>query len=288
MHTNSVIACVLVVTATLAHVMHERLDRLGVSHPKELHDVLPSKEALGLMSLTYDSLVADYYWLRTINEFGDIRKHRAKYPNLIALTQRVLYLDPYFKTGYMFAGTALTVNTLDPHYSVELLEKGMRFRPDAWEVPFYLGFNYYYFLGDFERAASAMAQAALVPGAPEVARGLATRLAAEAGRPEVGIHMIDSILETIDDETTRKEYIQRRNILLTELRLSWLRQAVEHYRAQQHVCPTSLNDLVESGLMREIPEEPLGGRWQIRNCQVITTSKYERLRLHGRFGVWHP
>ena len=222
MRSTAAIACAFVLAAAAAHAAHLHLDGVDPGGSDDLHQTLPSEEALELISMTYNPVVADYYWLKTVNEFGDLEKHVARYPNLVPLTRRVLALDPYFKTGYFFAGTALTVNDLDPRVSVELLEKGLEYRPDVWEVPFYLGFNLYYFVGDFEKAAEAMATAARIPGAPAVAGQLATRLAAQAGRPEVGIQMIDSILATVDDETTRESYLQRRKILTVELHLLWL------------------------------------------------------------------
>ncbi|OGQ89721.1 MAG: hypothetical protein A2289_08830 [Deltaproteobacteria bacterium RIFOXYA12_FULL_58_15] len=260
---------------------HRRLDALKPQGPTDLRETLPSEQALSLLSLNYGEVVADYYWLRTINEFGDSRKHHARYPNLIALTQRVLGLDPKFLTGYSFAGTALTVQDLDPTVSVQLLERGIRERPDSWQIPYLLGFNAYYFLGDYDRAAQAMALAATLDGAPPITGQLATRLAAQAGRPEIGIQMIDSILETIADENLREEYQRRRNILSIELHLSWLQEAIDRYRQTKGECPTTLGELIDIGLMHDIPFEPLGGSYTVDNCRAQTTSTYEKLRVFG-------
>jgi tetratricopeptide (TPR) repeat protein len=285
MKTHPAIAGTFVVCAGLAHVSHLRWNDVDSTRAEDLRQTLPSEEALRLMSLTYSSIVADYYWLKTVNEFGDLRKHRAGYPNLIPLTERVLALDPWFKTAYLFAGTALTVNDLDPRHSVALLERGRGQRPDLWEIPFFLGFNYYYFLGDFERAAETMAAAARLPGAPALAGHLATRLASEARRPEVAIQMIDSILETVSDETTRDTYLERRRVLLVALHLQWLDHAIEAHRAHTGACPASMADLVEGGIMQAIPDEPLGGEYRLDGCHATTTSDYEELRLFVRDGI---
>ena len=80
---------------------HHRLDtteRRDTSFDKE---VMPSTEAARLISLGYDNLVADYYWLRAISHFGDRRMHAYDYPNLLGLMELVLALDPKFISGYL-------------------------------------------------------------------------------------------------------------------------------------------------------------------------------------------
>lgn len=285
MRPTVAIGCLFAVTAMLAHLAHQYLDILDSGRSTDPHETLPSAEALQLMALTYDEVVADYYWLRTVSEFGDVQKHVVRYPNVVPMTERVLTLDPRFKTAYTFAGTALTVEGFDTHEAIAILRRGVEHRPDVWQIPFYLGFNLYYFLGDFEGAAEAMARAAMVPGAPEIAGHLATRLAAQAQRPEVGIQMIDSILDSIDDERTRNLYLERRRILMVELHLLWLNEAITHFRGQRGKCPASIDDLVTAGVMRAIPDEPLGGEYRIKDCRAVTTSKYEELRVRGKTGV---
>ena len=95
----------------------------------------------------------------------------------------MLALDPYFKTAYIFAGTALTVQRMDPAKANALLEQGMTYRPDVWQIPFYLGFNRYYFQQDYAGAAEALAVASKYSEAPAITAQLATRVAAHPGRP---------------------------------------------------------------------------------------------------------
>jgi tetratricopeptide (TPR) repeat protein len=273
---------ILLVAGAITHGAERYLDTLGISTTSRLRETLPSEEALQLLSLTYKPLVADYYWLRSLNEFGNTRLQHAGLPNLEALVRRVIALDPYFETAYFFAGTALTVRGLDPHAAIELLERGLVYRPDSWRVAFLLGFNAYYFAGDYEKAAHAMARAAALPKAPPVAGPLATRLAAEAGKPEIGIRMIDSLLEGITDDKLRVTYIERRKLLVVELHLRWLQEAVDHYLTTKGQCPASLDALLASGQLREIPKEPLGGTYSLgADCRVQSSSNRERLRLHG-------
>lgn len=276
------VLALLVTLATTAHLSHRALEHHPTPGTIDPRETLPSIEALHLLSLNYGSLVADYYWLKAISHFGTSEMHDAGYPNLVGLMQRVLALDPYFATAYAFAGTALTVKGIDPNASVELLEQGLRYRPDDWRIAFYLGFNAFYFLGDNALATAAMARAARSPHAPPMIAMLATRLAAEAGRPEVGLALTEALLQTIDDPKLRTVYEERRELLRLEAELGILRDATRRYREAYGRTPHSLEDLVRPGLLRALPpQDPVGGRYYVDvRGEVRTTSEDKRLRIY--------
>ena len=282
-------AAIFLAAALGVLVLHRGMDRLDIPRPATLKETLPSEEAVKLLSLGYKSLAADYYWLRALNEFGDSAHTRAKYPNLEALMRRVLALDPYFVAAYRFAGTALTVQELDPKVAIELLSRGMEFRPDAWQVPFLLGFNLFYFAHDYAAAATALAKAAMLPGAPEISGPLATRLAAEAGRPEIGLALVDLMLETTTDDKLRAMYEERRDLLELEVEMEELDKIVKQYNEIEGHAPKRLDDLRRAGLINAIPQDPLGGSFYVDDHgNAATTSESKRLRVSSQvFGV-HP
>ena len=68
--------------------------------------------------------------------------------------------------------------------------------------------------------------------------------------------------------------------LLIDLQLGWLREATERYAERFGRKPARIEELVESGMMRELPEEPLGGRYYLdADGEPRTTKEAERLRL---------
>jgi hypothetical protein len=275
------LALFIPVAAWLTHTAHLALDRdVTPGADAAASETFPSVPALRLMSLGQESLVADYYWLRALNHFGDSRMHPLGYPKLPALVERVLALDPWFRTGYIFAGTALTVKPFDPKIAVRLLEQGERYRPDDWRIPFLLGFTAYYSLSDYATAARAMSAASRFPEAPSHLGPLATRLAAEAGEPEIGLTLIDQVIEEVRDDKLREKYLQAKQLLLVELHLKWLRQATERYRAAEGRAPEQIEDLVKTGLMSAIPDAPAGGRYVLdANGAPVTAETIELLRL---------
>jgi tetratricopeptide (TPR) repeat protein len=270
----------LVLFGLTSHLARAELDRVPLPRAPSLEAALPSLRALDIVALGYRSLTADYYFLKALDEFGNTGMHEARFPNLIAFVRRALHLDPYYATAYFFAGTALTVKELDSSASIELLQQGLRYRPDDWRIAFLLGFNAYYFANDYALGARALAQAARHPEAPSLAGPLATRLAAQSDSPEIGIDLIDSISPGLSDEALREEYAERRRLLVLERDLRSLNRACVEYVTRNGRSPRSLEDLVAAGLVAAIPPEPLGGRYFLGAGRVETTNEARRLRLH--------
>ena len=285
----------LLATAALAHVLHARLDLIVPTPPDELAETLPTVESLKLVSLGYDNVVADYYWLRALEHFGTPAYNAMAYPLLEPMLRRVLTLDPYFKTAYTFAGTALTLRRMDPAKANALLEQGMQYRPDVWQIPFYLGFNRYYFQQDYAGAAEALSAASKYPEAPPITAQLATRIAGHAGRPEIGIQLIDQILERTNDEQLRASYLERRKALQLDVELAFLNRLVDRYRDERHAEPKSIEDFVDAGYLQQPPHDPYDKPYRLdSDGRVHSESEGARLRLKlqaaGSNFVdgWHP
>lgn len=277
------------------HALHRALDGVKLPEPDELSETLPTIATLKAISLGYDSVVADYYWMRALEFFGTGKYNAVGYPLLEPLLKRSLALDPYFKSAYTFAGTALTLPKMDPAKSNALLEQGLKYRPDVWQIPFYLGFNRYYFQQDYAGAAEALGIAAKFADAPPLTTQLATRLAAQAGKPEYGIQLIDQILEGVNDEQTRASYLERRKALQLDVELNFLNRQVQRYRDDFKREPTSINDFVTAHYLSEPPHDPYDKPYRIESDGFVhSDSEHSRLRLKPRAAGsifsdgWHP
>ncbi len=277
------------------HFLHERLDGVRLPEPDDLAETLPTLGTLKLISLGYDNVVADYYWMRSLEFFGTGKYNAVGYPLLEPLLRRSLTLDPLFKSAYLFAGTALTLPKMDPAKSNALLEQGLKYRPDVWQIPFYLGFNRYYFQQDYAGAAESLSIASKFPDAPPVIAQLATRIAAQAGRPEVGIQLIDEILERTKDEQVRASYLERRKALQLDVELQFLNRLVRRYRDEHAAEPKSIADFVRTGYLREPPNDPYGKPYRLESDGLVhSDSESARLRLKAQAAGsifadgWHP
>ncbi|MBN1962874.1 MAG: hypothetical protein JW841_18230 [Deltaproteobacteria bacterium] len=272
---------VFIIGVIITGFIHSNLHEQKLPMPTSPHEALPSMRALNILSMGYRSVVADYYWLRALSHFGDKGMHKWSYPNLEPFIYRITELDPYFDSAYFFAGTALTVKGMDIKVAVTFLERGQKYCPNDWRLPFLLGFNRYYFLGDYIGGAKALAAAAKFAAAPPITGPLAARLAAEGGAPEVGIALVDSLLEGITDEKLRQEYLERRQLLIFELQLRELNRIADLFSKRNGRRPQSINELIAPGLLRSIPKEVLGGKFFINSQgRVQSSNDDKRLRVH--------
>ncbi len=110
---------------------------------------LPSAAALDRMALSFDSVVADVYWIRALQHFGTTRRsdHTEKrYDLLYPLLDIATTLDPRFSIAYRFGAIFLAEPFPDgpgrPDQAVTLLQKGARQMPERWEYLMDTGFVY--------------------------------------------------------------------------------------------------------------------------------------------------
>ncbi len=261
------------------------LERQGelFPHGRELA-FLPKGEYLKLAVLGYRQITADVLWLRAIQNFGGRTQtkqgYRAAYHAVDVLTD----LDPHFAYAYQVAGTILGVwaGLLDE--SVAILSKGISRNPTVWQLPFYLGYDYYYELHDPVTAAEYFRAASTLPGAPSYLPKLAARMTTEAGNPEVALEFIQRLLLSTQDERLREGLTQRMREVLVERDLQILERAISNYRQLEGVYPRSLQDLTTRGLVAGVHEEPLGGRYEYdaETGVVKSTSLQRRLRVHRK------
>ena len=158
---------------------------------------LPDGKALRVLSLGFDRLIADLFWLRTVYYMGDERSDAAGYPAAARLANLVTDIDPYFRTVYVVMSGAVGALQGDPDAAIALLEKGTR-HVEYWKLHFILGFNYFMEKLDYASAARHM-QLAAEKGGPPYLQLLSARLYAQAGDPETAIAFIRARLQETED-----------------------------------------------------------------------------------------
>lgn len=181
-------------------------------------------------------------------------------------------LDPYFFDPYFFANARMTWAGGMIRETNVLLEKGTRYRDWDWMLPFFVGFNYFYFLHDNSAAAEHLMTASFRPGPGEQLASLAARLAYKQNQTENAILFLEAILSRTDDERLKRAYQKRVDALRVRLMLE---RAVSRYTKQYGVTPSVLQDIVRKGLIRDVPRDPYGGKFTISpSGQINSTSDY--------------
>ena len=245
---------------------------------------LPSGDYLRMASLGYRELAADLLWLQAIQVMGERKLSEEEGHWLYDAVDRITTLDPKFVRAYEAGSHALCILVVMPEKSNRLLEKGMQHNPQEWKLPFLLGINYYFELGDDEKAAEAMAKAARLPGAPEGIARLAAKLFVSARSPQQAVELLAKVYEETSDENVRKILETRLKESIVERDLQILEEAIRRYQASHSRRPERLEHLVEPGLLRELPKEPFGGRYLYEPATGVVRSSEvtERMRITVR------
>jgi tetratricopeptide (TPR) repeat protein len=241
---------------------------------------LPQGEYLKPALLGYHHLGADILWLRLVQVIGKKRNSEDEYEWIYHALDVVTMLDPQYAYAYYAGGVILGELANRPDLSNRLLERGVKANPDEWNIPFLLGYNHYFLLGDPAKGAQYIMQAASLPGGPSYLPGLATRMAAEAGSPETALAFLEARLRETQDPEMRESLARRMKEVIIERDLHILESAVEAYRTQHQNLPATLMDLVATGTLHALPQEPFGGDYRLnsKTGAVSSSTHPERLR----------
>ncbi|HEY6640335.1 MAG TPA: hypothetical protein VIY67_06350, partial [Nitrospiraceae bacterium] len=205
---------------------------------------LPKGEYLKPALLGYHHLGADILWLRMVQVVGKKRNSADEYEWMYHALDVITTLDPQYAYAYYAGGVILGDLANRPDLSNRLLERGVNANPNVWNIPFLLGYNYYFLLGDPAKGAEYIMEAARRPDGPSYLPGLATRMAAEAGSPDTALAFLEARLGETQDLQMRESLANRMKEVIIERDLRILESAVETYRTQHRVSPKTLTDLV--------------------------------------------
>jgi len=229
-----------------------------------------------LLSLEFRNIVADFMFVRASQFYGGkVEKKEASsrddwewlYRNLDVVTE----LDPYFQDPYYMGNGLLTWDAEMYKEANSLLQKGTDKRTWDWWLPFLMGFNKFYFLGDNKGGADDLLLASERPGAWPILPQLASRLYYSEGKTGTAISFLTAFWENERDENVRRGYEVRIEALK---RILFLEEAVKRYREKTGETPKKLKQLLDEGVISDIPADPYGGAFYLDPAGAIkTTSK---------------
>jgi hypothetical protein len=183
----------LVVLAALVPWSQHRIDaRLAALPDPEGVLYVWSGEYLRRLCPGFEDLMADVYWLRTVQYYGGQKAFLAgskqTYELLEPLTEITVALDPRFEMAYHYAAIFLAepwpTGAGKPVRAVRLLERGAR-ATGSWRLRQHAGFFTFLFLHDPSRAAQILMEASEMPGAAYWLKTLAAAILQDSGDREV-------------------------------------------------------------------------------------------------------
>jgi hypothetical protein len=119
-----------------------------------------------LLSLGFDALIADVYWLALVQYVGETNiKENDKVAEIYI--REITDLDPYFVEPFYFAAFIIGSEMKNPVLAAQIIEKGIAANPDNWTLPFIAGVNQYLYAHNENTAARYYRMAAKLPNAPD-------------------------------------------------------------------------------------------------------------------------
>jgi len=231
--------------------------------PESEELLLRSGTALKKMSLGYDSLLADIYWTRAVQYYGNRAGiDGAKFDLLWPLLDIATTLDPKLIIAYRFGAIFLSepppAGAGRPDLAIELVKRGIAENPEQWHLNADLGFLYYWRMKDYPNAAAAYLDGSKNPKAPVWLKLMAARITEKGGSLETSRMIWSQIYETSQDKIVREKAMETLRGLRAQEDEAQLDQLAQEYQNRFGHFPASASDLRTGGLLREIPEDPAG------------------------------
>jgi tetratricopeptide (TPR) repeat protein len=204
------------------------------------------------MSLAFNGLAADWYWLRTLQYVGrkstayegqlqldDLRPLKLKI--LAPLLDNTTTLDPQFMAAYEYG--AVVLPAVDTEAAIKIVNKGIDANPNAWRLYSYLGYIYWQ-QNRFTEASEAYAAGSRVAGAPAWMGALAAQMSVKGGSRETARAIYETMLRTTEDDRTRKLAADRLAQLQSLDEMDALRRILSTYQERASGrCPATWREV---------------------------------------------
>jgi tetratricopeptide (TPR) repeat protein len=191
-------------------------------------DFIPTPSVARAMAFGFEAVLADYHWLQAVQVAGghDFVGH-AEARQLGQLVDVVTTLNPHVGHPYRFAAVWLTFDKEQVREGIRLLERAVEHHPDDWRNYFYIGFNHFFYLGEYEEAAAILERALDLPGRPAYLLRLVARLKSQEG----DIDVAEVFLRELYRSTADEEEKARLQIALDEIEIEYKARHLDRARA---------------------------------------------------------
>jgi tetratricopeptide (TPR) repeat protein len=225
---------------------------------------ISSPKLLKHLSLGYDGLLADIYWTRAVQYFGDHLDKGAEHYDLLApLLEITTTLDPHLLVAYEYGSNFLAANGGQPQRAIQLVEFGIRNNPNQWHLYYDLGFIYYLEFKDYAKASESFSRGTQVPDAHPFLKILAAQMAERGGDIQTARMLWTTTFQTTKDRDIRGNAAAHLRALQVDEDVTILEKLVARYRDKTGHLPQSFSDLEAANLMRGTPVDPVGHTYKL-------------------------
>ena len=240
------------------------------------------------ISLSFNGLVADWYWMRSLQYVGkkilnvredvaidDLSKLNLKL--LAPLLDTATTLDPQFLDPYEYA--AIVLPAVDVQEAIRITQKGIDANPNAWRLYQHLGYIYWQ-QGNYQAASEAYGRGAQISGVPSWMEAMKAKMLADGGSRDTAREIYTRMFEQSNDEQV-KDMARRHVLLLDSLdQRDALQKVLKTYRERAGRCPASWKELDLRSIPVDAdgaPLDPAGFPYVLRpgTCEIQLNPKSE-------------
>jgi tetratricopeptide (TPR) repeat protein len=266
--TTIIAAFSLLISLAASVVSLRHVDRIRPQATLDEVLYINSPAVLKRASLGYDGLLADIYWTRAVQYFGNRHYNYAQSYNLLApLLEITTTLDPHLLVAYQFGASFLAprppMGAGQSDRAIQLMEYGIKNNPNEWKLYYNLGFVYYMELKNYGKAADAFARGSRVPNAHPFLRILAGQMAQHAGDFETARTLWAATYQTSQDKLIRQNAAEHLRAVRVDEDVTNLQRAVTRFGQRTGRLPSSISELVAAEGLRGIPVDPDGNSYRM-------------------------
>ena len=203
-------------------------------------------------ALGMEGLIADWYWVRSLQYIGDkMIKSGSDFQNiddLSVLNPRLLYpyletatdLDPHFIAAYSYG--AIVLPAIDPTKAIAITEKGIANNPNEWRLYQHLGYIYWR-IGNYEKAAATYEKGSEIADAAPFMKMMAASMLTEGGSRDTSRKIFQRMLDDSDDQNIRLTMTLHLNEIDSLDERAAIDAALADFRQKTGRCASSLNEI---------------------------------------------
>ncbi|MBL8150767.1 MAG: tetratricopeptide repeat protein [Blastocatellia bacterium] len=215
---------------------------------------LPSGQVVKAVSFGFDGILADIYWLRSVQYFGRqlldekgefnwSRINLVRYDLLYPLLDITTTLDPNYIAAYRFG--AIFLPDYNHQQALSLLQKGIANNPNNWRLYQHLAMIYWQH-NDYKLASETFLKGGDIPTAPAWMKVMGGVMLTQGGDRKVACALYGTLykeaLESNDQYVSSQMESQIRRVHAID-EVDYLNKLIEKYKQAKGTCPNNLADL---------------------------------------------
>jgi hypothetical protein len=220
-----------------------------------------------IAAMEFQGVVSDVLFLNAMVFIGGAQQ-RPERPRIkewewkwfVNTLENATELDPYFFDPYYYANAFLPWDAGMVAEANRLLEKGSHYRDWDWMLPFFIGFNEFFFLENNSKAAEYLMEASRRPEGNPMFASIASRMALKGNKTETAVLFLEELYQKTEDPGLKTHYSTRLKALRARLIIE---KAAEIYKKRFGRMPDSVETLVKRNILVRLPEDPYGGSFYL-------------------------